>query len=372
MMLRSFLPIGQGAFYLEQFVFGTDKVNVVYDCGSSTNVEIVKKEIRCNFEENEEIAAVFISHLDEDHINGIPFLLEYCQVQKIFFPLLTQENREFLLLNNLVNGLEDSFSSRFLQNPYEIQWHGATLYGVEEVGQEDYSNLDVQRVYSGNDVSGIVFEDRNEGLKKLNWEYIPHNFRERSRIAKLEEALRKEFRKDLTPDEISNLVNKDWKRHLSKLRTAYKAIAGSFNTNSMTLLSRTPQRIYQFNASRYNQVCHCCAPYCCANELFPNGCLYTGDYDASGSYKMRELNNAYTKYRQSIGLLQIPHHGSKHSYNHELLSLGENAMFVVSSGERNGYRHPHNSVIKDILASRKPFIWVTEHSGSIARFVVEW
>lgn len=372
MMLRSFLPIGQGAFYLEQFTLGTDKVNVVYDCGSSTDVEIVKKEIRYNFEKNEKIAAVFISHLDEDHINGIPFLLEYCQVQKVFFPLLTPKNQKLLLLSCLINKREDSFCYRFLRDPHEIEWHGATLYGVEEVGQEYYSNLNVQRVNSGENVSDIVFEGGSKELKALNWEYIPYNFREHSRITELKEALRKEFGKDLTLDELSSLVNKDWKRYHSKLKAAYKAITGDFNTNSMTLLSMTPLESYQFNASRYNQVFSCYALYCFENYCYPSGCLYTGDYDANGPYKMKDLNEAHIKYRRHIGLLQIPHHGSKHSYNHELLSLGEKAVFIVSSGEKNKYRHPHNSVIKDILASQKPFIWVTEHSGSIARFVVEW
>ena len=39
MMIRSFLPVGQGAFYCEQFMwnFETERINIVYDCGSSTN-----------------------------------------------------------------------------------------------------------------------------------------------------------------------------------------------------------------------------------------------------------------------------------------------------------------------------------------------
>ena len=48
MMLRSFLPVGQGAFYLERFEINGEKTNVVYDCGSLTDVKIVEKEIRAN------------------------------------------------------------------------------------------------------------------------------------------------------------------------------------------------------------------------------------------------------------------------------------------------------------------------------------
>lgn len=48
-MIRKFLPVGQGAFYYEHFgecETSTGKViNVVYDCGSSTDVKIVEQII---------------------------------------------------------------------------------------------------------------------------------------------------------------------------------------------------------------------------------------------------------------------------------------------------------------------------------------
>lgn len=99
MMIRSFLPVGQGAFYCEQFMDDLKRewVNVVYDCGSSTNVKLVEEQIKNNFEKDEIIHAVFISHLDEDHINGIPFLLKYCNVNKIFFPLLTESDAKYII-----------------------------------------------------------------------------------------------------------------------------------------------------------------------------------------------------------------------------------------------------------------------------------
>lgn len=42
-MFRSFLPVGQGAFYVERFFDANEqsKYNVVYDCGSSTSLNIV-------------------------------------------------------------------------------------------------------------------------------------------------------------------------------------------------------------------------------------------------------------------------------------------------------------------------------------------
>ena len=92
-ILRSFFPIGQGAFFRETFLYGENKYNVIYDCGSSSNSVLVETTIRNEFSKDETIDALFISHFDEDHINGIPFLLEYCNVRRIFFPLLTTRDK---------------------------------------------------------------------------------------------------------------------------------------------------------------------------------------------------------------------------------------------------------------------------------------
>lgn len=54
--------------------------NVVYDCGATArgqNVSsLVKKEIDITFEKDEHIDILFISHFDEDHTNGLVYLLE--------------------------------------------------------------------------------------------------------------------------------------------------------------------------------------------------------------------------------------------------------------------------------------------------------
>lgn len=39
MMIRSFLPVGQGAFYRETFKINGDKINIIYDCGSATDIK---------------------------------------------------------------------------------------------------------------------------------------------------------------------------------------------------------------------------------------------------------------------------------------------------------------------------------------------
>lgn len=117
-MIRSILPVGQGAFYLEQFKLDSGKINVVYDCGSGTSVDLINRQIDDVFDSGEEIHAVFISHLDMDHINGIKHLLKHCHVRHIFFPLVTRKAIPLLLLNCFYkSGKADpeSFVFRFIE-----------------------------------------------------------------------------------------------------------------------------------------------------------------------------------------------------------------------------------------------------------------
>lgn len=90
-MLRSFLPVGQGAFYLEQFETNKHRINVVYDCGSSTHGFDIKREVRSNFNKNEEILIAYISHLHEDHVNGLEYLMDYCNIKNIIFPFTSSD-----------------------------------------------------------------------------------------------------------------------------------------------------------------------------------------------------------------------------------------------------------------------------------------
>lgn len=72
-IIRTFHPIGQGAFYSERI----DNFNMVYDCGSvSESEKKQKKVISQSFSKNDDINVLVISHFDEDHINLIPILKE--------------------------------------------------------------------------------------------------------------------------------------------------------------------------------------------------------------------------------------------------------------------------------------------------------
>lgn len=377
-MIRSFLPVGQGAFYCEQFKCGDEKINIIYDCGSTTDVKIVEKQIKNTFEKDEVIHAVFISHLDEDHVNGIPYLVRHCHVRNIFFPLMTQAGSTFLKLEHLIKGYrDDSFVVSFIENPH----HALEVFPFErrpslhriKVYEPENNNVrsDDNDFRSGENVAPYIFSNANtNNIIYKNWIYIPYNFMQTDRIVELQNYLDKSFERKIDSVELQRLWTKGTKADKEKIKDAYKSVKGSFNTNSMTLYSGiNAEEVRQSLVNR----CFCgycfkhkfCAKWC---NTKPVGCLYTGDYDASGKYKWRDLFNAYSSYWETIGCVQVPHHGSKHNYNTELANL--DAYFVMSAGAHNRYHHPHTIVIKDLLFhGHYPYV-VTEQKSSELQIVI--
>jgi hypothetical protein len=149
------------------------------------------------------------------------------------------------------------------------------------------------------------------------------------------------------------------------IRNVYKSIPGDLNTNSMVVYSgpinhRVSIRCYP-RIPRYDYYCSRCF------QSSLSGCLYTGDYDASGYNKWSDLYSNYRKYWESIGTIQIPHHGSKHNYNERISD--DSKMLIISSGTINKYHHPHASVIKDLVRKKVKFYWVTEKK-QVWRFLI--
>lgn len=368
MMLRSFLPVGQGAFYLEQFQFENKRINVVYDCGSSTDINLVRSEITANFEKDEKIEFVFISHVDQDHINGLEYLLKYCNVKNIIFPYMTKNEKLLISIDYFCKDDSHSindFVYRFINYPRQTinsLGSNAKLFRVinnqTDISEDNIDNEDIAIIESGENVLNII---QNKELKQNTfWEYVPYNFKENERKTDFTKKLFN-FLNEINVQYSENNLDSvflDWSNINTRnaIIKAYKKTIGNVNTNSMVVFSGTKSKIsYQYIVNKNNM--YFC-PICSNFQTTSNGCLYTGDYDANGKLKWNDLKEAYKDYWDYIGCIQIPHHGSYKSYNKELSKL--NAFYIVSAGLDNKYRHPSGSVIKDLMFNSKTVNIVTE------------
>ena len=371
-MIRSFLPVGQGAFYTEQFECG---VNVVYDCGSSTSKSCVEKQIRSVFEPQEKIQAVFISHFHEDHMNGLPFLLSYCNVERIYLPYLTEDE---ILLTRLLNRLENAespFLLGMLEDPlHEIQncteknnTITPELFYVLPVDTHMRPDIPFSSISSGEPV--LLFASESEQKHKKGWIYVPYNFQNTRRSSLFFKGLKKNGydKKTLASYlETSDIFSYDW----DDIKRIYQKYApGSLNSNSLVVYSGplTPDhrqiRPYRFFMPDLTE------PQTGRRTGYPDGCLYLGDYDAGTTENWDTLTGELSAYMSSVGTVQVPHHGSMHNYNEEL-SCGQ-FVLIISAGYQNKYKHPHTKVLKDMLMKKVIHFWVTEQTGSMVQFQIE-
>ena len=361
MITRLILPVGQGAFYVEKFKNGK---NIVYDCGSISNRKKIPKLIEKYFGKNEAIEALFISHLDKDHMNGVEELLKQCEVKRICFPLITEEMKLALkikvMIEEAMGNSYSKFMKEFVEDPEaaikkikeDIKIKLIEILPNDEENNkkndnEDTKNQKIKRIKkkSGEDIAEEI-EGLEHSCNENKWELIPYNFKQETRINEFEKKLEKEFGKKIS----LKGVEKIWKENednREKIKKVYESLKGDLNTNSMTLFSGVRQvgKQMQYDSS-YVKV----------------GCLYTGDYEAKGKNKWKTLEEAYTEYWKWIGMIQVPHHGSIRNCNDALIS--KKAVYFLSAGEKNTYKHPSQNVVRGIRFKYHNNLYiVTESKG---------
>lgn len=398
-MLRSFIPVGQGAFYCEQFMNeeSNETINIVYDCGSKSK-SIIEKQIENTFDKGETIHAVFISHFHYDHISGLEHLLEYCDVKIVFLPMVTDENKIVLCLNNILNGSKNSdFTNSFINNPKEALLYKSESTEIYEIQPynpdnqfEQFSNNGFdygereEYIRAGMNVSSIIARySRNKTLS--DWAFIPFNYEERNNMIYLKQALNGYAKlKGFDYKELPNNITKESIKEIKRIYLDVLKGTKHFNANSMTLYSGNMfGKGYQKYVGQKHMRCYCKGCYNCG-DLKMTGCLYTGDYDMSDEDNFFTLIMSYENrlnighynvghYKKSIeefvGCIQIPHHGSKNNYNANISVY--NAYYVISAGIKNMYGHPHSFVIKNLLLNdAHPFI-VTEEAESAVYFRID-
>ena len=115
----------------------------------------------------------------------------------------------------------------------------------------------------------------------------------------------------------------------------------------------------QGNVPPYNNQPYNNQPQNCPCQLH-SGCLYTGD---STLYKglIESLQVKLGANMKYIGIIQVPHHGSKSSCKNRILEISKQSMYYfLSYGEGNTYGHPSNDVIKELIYGGKQIFCVNQ------------
>lgn len=377
-MTRTFQPVGQGAYFTEQFVKDDGSgINIVYDCGSdSLRIQDLESVIRASFKKSEEVDAVFISHFDNDHVNGLPILLNWCRVKKIVLPVVSSraEIAYWRFKSNIAldkkEGFEFPMADRLLDQERsrpEKMFEGMRV--IEMPSIERISEVtSVDEAVEGN-VSEVTPVRFDFGLS--GWVFVPFNFKRFDREADFrdvfEESLVAESVGVDLEDFITNAADVFRRIGEDKSKKLFRAINrnirqrlrekgfrnrfGSINGNSMTLYSGEMEESGRYRFSLR-----------CGHDMtwYRAGCLYTGDYEAKDATAYAELENFYVRQNcwAGVGCVQLPHHGSRHNYNQSFDS--NERCYVASFGLGNRNHHPGRDVIVGLLKNDRKVILSTE------------
>lgn len=381
-MLRSFLPVGKGAFSVEQFN-DPNRVSIVYDCGSGSGIKFVKAEIKSCFNQNEKIDFAFISHLDYDHVNGLDFLLEYCDVKNVVFPYAGPDDAAALTVDFLCrvkNAHTGSFVYRLINNTVEtvekISPETSIIFVKSNGGDipADCANPKVKFVNSGEN----ILEQINYGrlaFKNSEWEFVAYNLKHNEKIQKFKDVLNSKS-SQLSKETVGlTFVQKVQSMKDEKGRKAisetYKEFPNGLNGTSLVLFSGTKNhKIEQFAIPLLK-------PGSIGRESYKpsklgyryNGCLYLGDYNCSSSENWERLKSACGEYWDYLGCVQLPHHGYSEYFNNNF--TGMFAFYVISAERKNREDRSVYKVIKELLLHDNYPFAVTEEKDSGATFLID-
>lgn len=158
-----FHPVGHGLFYSGR-IFSSNEFNFIFDCGGQLISNAVN-DYKNNVLENDKLDILFISHLHEDHINGIPHLLSSISnnCERVILPYFTPFQRLFLAAEYLFGGdgpkdPNDPDGSSSPNNDDEV-------FDII-INPHSYflkKNINVVYIYNGHDNNESFDEDFNKG-----------------------------------------------------------------------------------------------------------------------------------------------------------------------------------------------------------------
>lgn len=354
-------PIGQGAFYSERIECDDRTYNIVYDCGSGNRKKTPKRlerQIASYYKKEDVIDILFISHFDNDHINGINELRRHTsEIKNVIVPLIEQEDFWFYSIEN--NEFERFYNS--------LTGLANSVYKIKPAGEDD-------KYYRLNDIGLIDLLESEKGSfevhnatkfslgRSIDWCYIPFNYDKKIRLNILKNELVKNgiSEKELTSgwDVIGH--------HVDNIKKAYKSVvADGANKTSLILYSGGVEgeyKCWQYQGSM------CYYPWIHHRHFYrydKEGCLCFGDNDLNQANILNDLKHKLGSLVERVGTIQAPHHGAINNFNDDIFTINNSVkMFFVSFGNKNTYRHPSSGVVAEILKNGNGLFEVTEEMDS--------
>ena len=408
-------PIGQGCFHAGSVRAGDaaehndHAFHYVYDCGSD-NRHALGEAIENYKNQVTHVDALFVSHLDNDHVNGLDRLLSAVKVDTVYVPYvkenavlvleLIQADLDGALSVSLIEASMDPgnwFRSRGVERVIGVQESpddGASGPGVGDDPEEPEGprtgsmigpSVGDPRIQvattpgSGIEVvgSGYRVPIRDRG-RPLNWTLVPHvDPAPRERLdrfkAKIRTILGLSAGQPVTSARLAEAIRERSDRE--RLRECYDEIVPRgarrmHNRVSMSLYSgpdRTEgaqewrHRALYGRGWRTDELIEFHPESFWSREAGAVGWIGTGDATLRVKKVRTAWKGTYRPYGDFVVTLLLPHHGSKHNFHRDVIDFPHLEICAASAGRRSRYRHPSKSVRLEVASQRKVFRHVSQN-----------
>ena len=296
----TFLDVGQG----DGIVVETGQGAYLFDCGSTSRKNIGEYVLKPYLKSRgtRSLRGVFVSHPDEDHINGVIELLENgadwgIVVEQLFLPAIAEGKRT------------ESF---------------ATLLAAAEMAE-----VPVSYIKCGDEIRDsqlrllCLHPEENTTLADAN------AYSECFYV----EVFAKKIKQEAIDDRKANDAS------------GGSAIEGSGENGSFA--GNSERKNFRVNDGKIN-------------------ILLTGDVEGEGERQlMQELQEQRGQRAFRVDILKVAHHGSGYSTGTEFLAAASPATAIISCGRNNSYGHPHAETLQRLEDARVPWYGTMDYGALI-------
>jgi ribonuclease BN (tRNA processing enzyme) len=390
-----FYNVGQGTFYGGAIEHNEQKFVVVYDCGSVSSGQFLQLSIN-DFKANyNRIDLLVVSHLHEDHFNGIIDLINGISVDRVvlpYFPIINRlslaagfkgDNQDYIsFLNNPVSfflskGLDaitfiDQFKDKEGGPELPPDREQTEIPDQISEGQISIELPEEQEEFKGRaleddarmSVDGIEVNYLAAGsLLRLNnrlWEFVFYHKINSNQI-NIEDFQRavNQYLIDKGIADLTVLFNDDYR---TDIQTLYIDHINRRDLNySSVCMYHGPLFRSQIRALN----CETVEGLGCTYMLngMQTGTILTGDQYLKTRNDFNPFINFYRSRLSNLGVLQVPHHGSKKNWKLLPNELNITKCYVVNHGyQKTG--HPHPEVFENIRLHKGDAAYVSNHQYS--------
>lgn len=398
-----FHSVGQGLFY--SGIIRPEDPNpnnsfcFVYDCGSLSNKRFLKNEIDDlvallptikednSKKEKRKLNLLVVSHLHEDHVNGLAHLLQNVQVDTVLIPYYSEAQRVLAVLDSIDEDEHPSSSAEsgfqgldyisFIANPVSwFQRKGVKriiLLGSEENSENAKFQYQFDRDDEGRPIINPFVSEKNDNktiiwqlgysavmeCPTIFWKIRFENLRPDPKLQKCINILYHELEKYLTKSKSLVDILSD-KSLLSELKGSIQKECGNIHNRTSLVLLHGPSEsnsFYNINWMKPRQWD--------IDKKGPRGSIYfpcgynpcqsllTGDLELpKDDCPISLVDDLINKHGGECLVFQFPHHGADFSYSNQFEKLNA-VCAVISFGITNRFGHPTMTAL-DSLANNYP------------------